>query len=141
MDQEDDCAVAQREPERFEKQKDEEERDMQKKKRRGIIPCTGAGWESAAGKQKYREGPKLWVDTKWILSQQNALGATKPKSSISCRRKSLGSTSREVLIPLSQPWSAWSSAGLLKAWTQWVLSGATKIIKELQEETQRTVAV
>lgn len=33
MDQEDDCAVAQREPERFEKQKDEEERDMQKKKK------------------------------------------------------------------------------------------------------------
>lgn len=39
------------------RQKDEEERDMQQEKR-GIIPCTGAGWESVAGKQKYREGPK-----------------------------------------------------------------------------------
>lgn len=39
------------------RQKDEEERDVQKE-RRGVIPCTKAGWESAAGKQLYGEGPK-----------------------------------------------------------------------------------
>lgn len=39
------------------RQKNEEERDVQKE-RRGVIPCRKADWESAAGKQLYGEGPK-----------------------------------------------------------------------------------
>lgn len=72
---------------------------------------------------------KLWVDTKWILSQQSALAAMKSKSITSCMRKSPGSTSREVIIPLSA--LECSRAGLLRTWALWVLWGATEIIQEL----------
>lgn len=100
-----DCAAAQREPERFDKQAERWRR------KRHAKCCTGQNKSVHKGRLgiscwEAEKDLKLWVDTKWILSQQSALAAMKSKSITSCMRKSPGSTSREVIIPLSQPWSA-----------------------------------
>ncbi|XP_010116121.1 PREDICTED: pituitary adenylate cyclase-activating polypeptide type I receptor [Chlamydotis macqueenii] len=104
------CAVIQRELDRLEKQAERNLIKFKKEKCKVLNlernnpmhqDRLGTSWLESSFTEK---DLRLLVDTKWIPSQQCALMARKTKSIVSCMRRSIGSMSRQMILPISQPW-------------------------------------